>query len=45
MDESGNYDLIQWFITPVRYFLKLVNDGKIAELLEKEKQLQAATSI
>ena len=35
--------LTQWFITPIRYFLKLVNDGKIAELLEKEK-LQATPS-
>lgn len=35
LDEQSKSIFIQWFVTPIRYFLKLVNEEKIVQILEQ----------
>jgi hypothetical protein len=41
MDEPGTPYLMQWFATPIRYYLKLLHDDTITEILRQEERKRA----
>jgi hypothetical protein len=41
MDEQSMSSLIQWFATPIRYYLKLLHEDTISEILKQEQKKQA----
>jgi hypothetical protein len=44
LDEQSKLALIKWFSSPIRYYLKLLHEDTINDILQQEKLKQSKES-